>query len=125
MSSSKALKQKAGRLLSKYLRELATEETELVTVNGEDRLATRAEALGRLMWKMALGYEANEPGKDGVLIKVKHRPDKAMMCLLYDRIEGKAPMMGEQKAQRTVADRVDDQGRKRITEAGKNGQEAS
>ena len=49
---------KAGRLLSAFIRQIAEEQTEMVKdpETGEDRMASKAEALARLIWKKALGY---------------------------------------------------------------------
>lgn len=117
-------KQKAGRLLSKFLRQIAEEKTECLKIDGEDTMVTKAEALARLMWKMALGSKENEV-KDGKLIEVVRHPDKSMISLVYDRIEGKAPMMEDSKPSRSVADKVDEQGRHRIAQAGKLDTEGS
>ena len=46
-------KTKAGKLLTRFLEEIAEERTEL----GEgDTLITKAEALARIIWSRALGY---------------------------------------------------------------------
>jgi len=80
---------RARRLLTEYIRKIAGEQTELVKdPETGDRMATKAEALARLIWKKALGY------KDQVLIagiptEKEFYPDKDMISLLYDRLEGK------------------------------------
>ena len=58
MAKKKPLKiKKAGQLLSQFIRSIALEETELIKgADGEDQMASKAEALARLMWQRALGY---------------------------------------------------------------------
>ena len=55
-------KQRAGRLLSEHLRKIAQEETEFVIHPDGDRMVSKAEALARLMFKLALGYEEIKDG---------------------------------------------------------------
>ena len=50
-----------------------------------------------------------------IKIKKQAAPDKGMIALIYDRMEGKAPpMIGDGKNGPGVADRVTEQGQKRI-----------
>jgi len=108
---------KAGMLLSKFLRNIAEEETELV-VDPEDgdRMATKAEALARKMWKIALGYE--ETTDSGTV--VKHSPDRAMMSLIYTRLEGRAPAsVVDPNHNLTAAGKVSEQVKHNIEMAGK------
>lgn len=110
--SERGKKTRAGMLLSNFLRQIAQEKTEVaLDANGEDRMVTKAEAIARLMYKMALGYE--ETGDEGKVIK--HRPDKSMIALIFDRIEGRAPMMNSDEARKKgIADRVGEEGANRI-----------
>jgi len=108
----------AGQLLSKFLKEIANEETELLTIDGEDRMTTKAEALARLMWRMALGYEEETIASNGQRSRIAHAPDKKMMALLFDRIEGRATILSETQKGQTVADKVSEQGKQRIAQAG-------
>lgn len=116
----KAHRTKAGQLLSKWLRQIAEEETEFIKDNdGEDRMATKAEAIARLIWKKALGYSEKKINSKGVEVIENHPPDRTMMSMIFDRIEGRAPVstdMGKKK--RSVADKVSEQGAKRIKDAG-------
>lgn len=114
------MRTRAGKLLSSYIRQIAEEVTELIKDpgSGEDRMATKAEALARLIWKKALGFTEQKVEK-GELVDYCHHPDKYLMSLLFDRIEGRAPItVGEGDEKVTVAERVSEQGKKRITEAG-------
>jgi len=116
----KAHRTRAGQLLSKWLRQIAEEETEFVKDdNGEDRMVTKAEAIARLMWKIALGYTVEERNDDGTITKTHYAPNRAMMNLLLDRIEGRAPVSTEMgKKKQSVADKISEQGAKRIKDAG-------
>ena len=116
-------KTKAGQLLSHFLRQIAEESTELIKDGSEDRMATKAEALARQMWKDALGYKEIEPVyRGGELMgnkEVTHHPNRAMMELVFNRIEGRAPFAiqeGDEKI--TVTERVSEEGKKRIGKAG-------
>jgi len=105
---------KASRLLSRYIREIANEAVmPLEDADAENgiRMATRAEALARKLWQMAEGYSENIDGK----IKV-HAPDKAMIAVLLDRMEGRVPTIDakDQKPKASVAERVGDQSRNRM-----------
>lgn len=110
---------RAGKLLSTFIRQIAEEETEFVKgADGDDRMVTKAEALARLMWKKALGYvETKTVG--GEETHTIYHPDKQMIGMLYDRIEGRAPItVGDSDGKMTTAERVSEQGLKRITSAG-------
>lgn len=105
---------KAGQLLSQFIRTIALEETELIKgVDGEDKMVSKAEALARLTWKKALGY-TEQKKIDGVLTDIVHQPDRIYAGMLWDRMEGRAPLMNpEKKDRRSIADRVSEQGKKR------------
>jgi len=105
--------QKAGMLLSQFIRTIALEKTALVKIDGEDQIVSKAEALARLVWNKALGY-TEQKVIEGKLTDVIHSPDKVMIALLWDRMEGRAPLMNpDKKDRRNIADRVSEQGKKR------------
>lgn len=108
---------RAGQLLSQFVRSIALEETELVKgVDGEDQMASKAEALARLIWKKALGY-TEQKVIDGKLTDIDYPPDRTMMAMVFDRMEGRAPLMNPEKGnKRTIADKVSEQGKRRIKE---------
>ncbi|KKN77424.1 hypothetical protein LCGC14_0359830 [marine sediment metagenome] len=115
------LRTKAGQLLSQYLREISEEETELIhdPNSGEDRMATKAEALARRIWQDALGYTEQANSKDGVLIDLVHPPNRVAQSILFDRIEGRAPASVNEGAEKiTAAEKVNEQSAKRIAKAG-------
>ena len=110
-------KVKAGKMLNQFLREISQECTEIgKDADGDPYLITKAEALVRNMWKMALGYtEQRVVGDD--LKDFKYPPDKGMMSRIFDRIEGKVPMSvdaGKQKV--TAAKRLSAENTKRMNE---------
>ena len=118
--SVRGVKTRAGQLLSQFLRSIAEERTEFIKDDdGDDRMASKAEALARKMWKMGLGYDEKQITKDGKEITVTYKPDKTMMQMLFDRIEGRAASVTDKKDPRTVSSKVSEQGKKRIADAGK------
>jgi hypothetical protein len=110
---------KAGRLLSKFIRQIA-EETEFVLGEGseDDRMISKAEMLARKMWRMALGYEELIVTDDGNK-KVQHAPDLKMAAIIMDRMEGRCGTATEDEVTRpTTASKITDQGKKRIAAIG-------
>jgi hypothetical protein len=104
---------KAGMLLSQFIRSIALEKTALVTIDGEDQIVSKAEALARLVWKKALGYTEQKVIK-GELTDINYPPDRIYVGLLWDRMEGRAPLMNpDKKDRRSIVDRVSEQGKKR------------
>lgn len=104
---------RAGQLLSHHLRKIAQEASELVDdPDSGDRIASKAEALARLMWKMALGYKELDvkTGQEKFVA-----PDRGIISLLFDRIEGRAVASTDMGARRrSLPDRISDQSRNRL-----------
>lgn len=116
--SEHGMRTKAGKLLSAYIRQIAEETTETVKdpVSGEDRMATKAEKLARDVWRDALGWKEMEI-KNGQAVETIHFPSKIARAMLFDRIEGRAPLtIGEGDDKISVSERVSEQGKKRINE---------
>lgn len=92
-----------SKTLTEYIREIAEEPAE----NGE---GTQAEVLAREMWRIAQGYE--EELTNGKI--KKHPPNRPMMTVIMDRLEGKAAIkdMKDNKRKATVAERIGEQSRK-------------
>ncbi|HUW45758.1 MAG TPA: hypothetical protein VMW50_08180 [Dehalococcoidia bacterium] len=115
--SKRGAKTKAGILLSRFIKEISTEETE-VAEDGEPKMITKAEALARQIWKCALGYtEVATERKGEVLVEHtrKVKPDKGYVDLILDRMEGKVGMIGEaNKRPQTIAEKIGEQGKRRI-----------
>ena len=110
---------RAGRLLSRFIREIA-EETEFVKGEGaeDDRMVSKAEQLARKMWRIAEGYDEIIIA-DGESRTVTHLPDHKMMAVLMDRIEGRCGTVQEDEVIRpTTSSKVSDQGKKRIAAIG-------
>ena len=114
-------KQRAGRLLSEYIRAIGDERTERVDVaigvdKVELRIVSKAERMARDIWK-----EANE-GTDDKL-KLEYRK------LIIDRIEGKVGtgLTGADidHPGRNVPDRVSDISRDRLNQMAKSGEKKS
>ena len=120
----------AGKLLSKFIREIAEEihDNPLVKAIGEEAvMVTKAEALARYMWKAALGYSEDvdvldKAGKKTGIRPEFHRPDKTFIGMIWDRMEGRAAMIdakaGSDKA--SLADKVSEQGKKRLSQIAKS-----
>ncbi len=111
---------RAGRLLSKFIRQIA-EETDFVLGKGgeDDRMVSKAEQLARKMWRIAEGYEEVILTADGESRTVVHQPDHKMMTVLMDRIEGRCGTVQEDEVIRpTASSKITDQGKKRIAAIG-------
>lgn len=102
----------SSRQLTKHLRELAAEA---YTFGDDDSLITRGEALADLLWKKALGYTEIQKKDDGSKVEIYHKPESWAMQLIWDRMEGKAPIaIPDEKGRQTVATKVDELERSRI-----------
>ena len=108
---------RAGKLLSSFIRTIAEEKTESISdPDAGGKIVTKAEALARLIWKRALGWTEFRVEGDGAK-DIVHPPDKYLMALLFDRMEGRAPAAvdeGDEKL--SVSERVSEQGKKRIND---------
>jgi len=122
-NNNRGHKTKAGMLLSKYIKEIADEATELLkkedTGEDEDRMATKAEALARTIWKLASGFDEvivkiDKDGKRTETTK-RHGPNSTYVGIVLDRTEGRAPLLASDKdAGIAIADRVSAEGKNRI-----------
>jgi len=105
-------KNRAGKLLSSYLRAIAQEMTEVVDVatdpdTVEHKIISKGEAMARDMFEQALN------GADAKL-KLEYRK------LILDRIEGKAgDTKNDKPGDRSVPDRISDLNRERLNAAAK------
>ena len=117
----KGAKQRAGVILSRILREVAEEVTEMVTIDGEDKMVTKAEALVRLGFKHALGFTEKRVNDEGVEFEIIHSPDRVYGVMIWDRMEGRvAAIEPGKKEKRTVADKVGEQNKNRINRIAKD-----
>lgn len=108
-------KARAGQLLSSYLRAIGTEVDQVVTEDtlpgerpGMPKLVSKAEALARHIWKMALPY------KDSA--GLVHPPSLDYVKIVLERVEGKAGVVETEKAdtRETVPDRISRLGVERL-----------
>ena len=108
---------RAGIMLSTKLREIAQEETEFIKDPEGDRMVTKAEALARLMWKMALGHTTKVETADKGTIETIHAPDRGMMQLIWDRMEGRASPANENlQKKRKLPARVSEANKQRLND---------
>ncbi len=100
-------KQRAGQLLSGYLRAIGCEATEVMQVPvppgckpGMPQIMSKAERLARHIWQMALPHKDDEG--------VQHDPDFKYVELVLNRVEGKAGTVEADKesGRESVPDRV-------------------
>jgi hypothetical protein len=102
-------KSRAGRLLSHHLRLIAQECTEL---GPDEQMITKAEFLARTMFRLALGSKTTDPKTNIEEIVV---PDRGMIALIWDRIEGKAaPTDAADDKKMTVPKKVSAENKKRL-----------
>jgi len=108
-------KQRAGALLSGYLRAIGTEVDQVITDDvpqgcpvGMPKIISKAEALARHIWKKALPHMDDEG--------VKREPDLNYVRIVLERIEGKAGTMEAEKdsGRESVPDKVSRMGVERI-----------
>jgi len=106
-------------MLSEFLRRIAQEKTEVTdgTALEDGVMITKAEAMARQMFKIALGYEEVTANKAGVLITKKIKPSAGMMALIFDRMEGRAaPTNLNEDKKRTLPKKVSDENKKRLND---------
>lgn len=112
---------KAGKLLSRFIKQIAEEETEFVKdEDGDTRMASKAEAAARMCWKQALGYtEMKVVDPADPPVEIVHPPDMKMLALILDRMEGRAATATEDETLRpSTAQKISEQGKKRIAALG-------
>lgn len=113
--ANESSKQRAGALISRFLRNIAEEETELIIDGDDQKMVTKAEALARLVFKRALGFSETRINDEGNEVTVVHQPDKTYIAMVWDRLEGRVANVTEDKKKtRKVADRVGEQSAQRI-----------
>ncbi len=102
-------KQRAGQLISEYLRAVGTEKTELVDIAvGPDKvkrkIVSKAEALARDMFQKALGIDVDDK------LKLEYRK------VILDRIDGRpGDSQDDPKGNRgSVPDRISEMNKERL-----------
>ncbi len=108
-------KQRAGKLLSSYLRAIANEKTELVDIvvspdKTERRLVSKAEAIARDMFKVALPKSVADEmtGPTDPKIQLEYRK------LILDRIDGKPGAEDSEKPKDSIPDRISEINKERV-----------
>ncbi len=117
-----ATKTSVGKQITICLQAISQEVTELIqSADGQDLVVTKAEALSRKIWQRALGYTEERREDDGTELKIIHNADRSFITLLLDRLEGRVVPTAapSDKKGLTIADKVGEQGAKRIKAAGK------
>jgi hypothetical protein len=77
------------RLLTDFLRNVGCEETELVTVDGVPVMVSKAEALARRLYLMALGGSVEQKNDKGEIVTVTFEPSIPAAKLIREWTEGK------------------------------------
>ncbi len=120
----------AGKLLSKFIKEIASEicDDPVIKAKGEEAvMLTKAEAIARYIWKTALGWEESvdvfdKQGKKTGIRPEVHRPDKWAINMIWDRLEGRAgaaDLKGDSDGT-SLVDKVSEQGKKRLSQIAKS-----
>ncbi len=105
---------RAGRQLSTFLRKIAQEKTEHVEGPDGEVMMTKAEALARQMFKLALGGTVYDVKKG---IDVRLPPDRGMIALIWDRMEGRAVAIDDSDMKkRTLPKKVSDANKQRLND---------
>lgn len=104
-----------GMRFSHLLRKIGQEETEEL---GEETIS-KAEALARKMWDLALGYKEEIWVKDkatgDMVQKIKqHKPDVVILKELLERLEGKAGVTEKKEQVQPASEKVRQQTKDRI-----------
>ena len=81
----------AKSALTDFLNQIGGEEV-TICIDGQPRTVSRAEALARKMYLLALGGVEELQDADGQVIKVFHKPDYRVAKMIREFTEGKAPM---------------------------------
>ena len=98
--------------LTRHLREIAAE---CQTIDDEGNLITNGEALASMLWKKALGYHEAKTLADGTEKSVFVPPASWAIQLIYERMEGKAPIaIPDDSKHQSAAAKVDELVRSRI-----------
>lgn len=102
------------RALTKHLTTIGAEAH---TIDDAGNPITKEEALARLLWNKALGYEEQTRDDEGTLKTLKHKPESWAIQYIYDRREGRtAPTILEDEARVKAADKVRDLAKQRVNQ---------
>jgi hypothetical protein len=110
----RTLRAPTGAILSKYLRALALD---VETMDDSGDPITKAQALAKLVWQYALGFEKEDPDNPGK--KTHIPPDWRAIDLLYNRIEGKVNLMPPEETGRSLTEKISDLGKAKLNSLAK------
>lgn len=117
-------KQRAGTLLSGFLRTILEEKTEVNDSIENPQMITKAEKIARLMVKHAIGFTEQRLNDKDIAYDIIHPPDRTYLAMVWDRAEGRvAAVEPGKKERRTVADKMGEQSKKRINKISKDATE--
>jgi hypothetical protein len=105
------------RDLTRHLREEAAliHDTELDD-DGNVIYINKAEQLGRVVWRKALGWVEECIKDDGTIEKKDHPPQQWAITLIFDRVEGKAAQsVPDEMSRISVADKVSEISKNQIS----------
>lgn len=95
----------AGKMLTKFLKEIGNEETTII-IDGKPLVVTKAEALSRILWTMALGGNIEYYANDGSVKVRYYEPDKKTAEFIFNRTEG-TPVSGTAQISRPPAQKIE------------------
>lgn len=81
----------AKSALTSFLNQIGEEEV-TICIDGQPRTVSRAEALARKLYLLALGGFEEIQMPDGTIEKFFHKPDYRVAKMVREFTEGKAPM---------------------------------
>lgn len=120
-------KSRAGRVLSEYLRGIASERTETVIdpIACKEVIVSKGEYLARKLWDKALGRSAREDPETGRMVIVEGDINLDCVKILLERVEGKAGVTQDDfdAAKPTAADKVSEINKKRLNAMAEGGDE--
>lgn len=110
-------KARAGTLLSSFIRTIAQEKIAIEVEGRPPEVIMKAEALARQIWNRALGEYRTVDSKTG---KITHYcPDKDMIHLIFDRMEGKAGSAEDAKNKiESIPEKMSRQNKERLNKLG-------
>lgn len=120
-------KSRAGRVLSDYLRGIATERTETIIdpITCKAVIVSKAEALARKMWDRAMGRRIKEDPESGQVVITEGEIDLDCAKFLLERIEGKVGVSGDAQdtGKPTAAEKVSEINKRRMNMMAEGGDE--
>lgn len=95
----------AGKMLTKFLKEVADEETTII-IDSKPLVVTKAEALARILWTAAIGGTLEYYAPDGSVKVRYYEPDRKTAEFIFNRTEG-TPVSGTASLGRPPAQKIE------------------